>query len=74
MGADELRTAREEWRAAREGKLSRKASLLAERKDVAEVRRDRAYREWRKRQRRAAVRIRHLERRMNRKRAGEKEG
>jgi hypothetical protein len=74
MSIDERNAARDEWRAAREMKRSRKAALTAEGKDAAALRRDRVYREYRKRQRRAAVRIRHLERRMNRKRAREEEG
>lgn len=74
MSIDERTSARDEWRAAREMKLSRKAALAAEGKDAAAMRRDRVYRECRKRQRRATVRIRHLERRMNRKRAVEEKG
>ena len=74
MSVDERNAAREEWRAARELKLLRKAALAAGGMDAAALRRDRVYRECRKRQRRAAVRIRHLERRMNRKRAVEERG
>ncbi len=74
MSVDERNAARDEWRAAREQKLLRKADLAAGGMDAATLRRDRVYREYRKRQMRAAVRIRHLERRMNRKRAIEEKG
>lgn len=67
-----LETMRERWRAARAAKLSRKDELLAGGGDGAAVRRDRAYRTERKTQRRYAVMMRHVERRMNRKRAREK--
>ncbi len=64
---------RHEWRQAREEKLSRKKDLLAGGHDMATVRHDRLYRDLRKRQHSFAVRIVHLERTMNRKRAREKE-
>jgi hypothetical protein len=64
---------REEWRAARTERLSRKRELLVPGHDMSTVRRDRLYRDLQKRQRRFAVLIVHLERRMNRIRAREKE-
>ena len=64
--------ARGEWRRARDAKLSRKRELLAGGMGGVAVRRDRAYRGHRKEQRRCAVVIRHLERRLNRIRAREK--
>ncbi len=69
-----MKMLRDEWRTARDGKLSRKAALLADGKDPAAVRHDRIYRECNKRQRRAAAKIRHIERYLNRKRAIEKKG
>jgi hypothetical protein len=64
---------RREWQLARDKKLSRKKELLAGGQDMAVVRHDRLYRDLRKRQHSYAVRIVHLERTMNRKRAREKE-
>jgi hypothetical protein len=64
--------AREEWRVARSDRLSRKRELIEPRGDMSAVRRDRLYRELKKRQRRFAARIVHLERRMSRMRAREK--
>jgi hypothetical protein len=64
--------ARGEWRRARDSKLSRKRELLAGVADGAAARRDRTYRDLRKEQRRCTVAIRHLERRLNRNRAREK--
>ncbi len=63
---------RGEWRQARDEKLSRKEEILAQGHDISKVRRDRQYRDLRKRQHGYAVRIIHLERTMNRKRAREK--
>ena len=63
---------RERWRRAREGKRARKRELLDGGADTAAVRRDRTFRDFRKQQRRAAALIRHLERRLNRKHAREK--
>ncbi|HOT46929.1 MAG TPA: hypothetical protein PLM53_16360 [Spirochaetota bacterium] len=63
---------RHEWRQARDEKLTRKKDILAGGHDMAAVRRDRLYRDLRKRQHGYAVRIIHLERTMNRKRAREK--
>jgi hypothetical protein len=68
----DIARAREEWRINRDGKLSRKRELLAGSGDTAAVRRDRVYREFRKRQRHCAAIIRHLERRLNRTLAREK--
>jgi hypothetical protein len=67
-----IAAARVEWRAARSDKLSRKNELGIPGNDKSAVRRDRLYRELKKRQRRFAARIVHLERRMNRMRAREK--
>lgn len=71
MKVEELRKTiallREEWRKARDGKLSRKHELAAGAADIAAVRRDRRYRSFRKAQRRTAALIRHLDRRLNRK-------
>jgi hypothetical protein len=64
---------RRDWRQAREEKLLRKRELLAGGHDMATVRHDRLYRDLRKQQHGFAVRIVHLERTMNRKRALEKE-
>ena len=64
--------ARDEWRAVRSDRLSRKKELIAPGGDVSSVRRDRLYRELKKRQRRFAAQIVHLERKMNRMRAREK--
>lgn len=63
---------REKWRAAREKRLSRKDELLSQGLGITAVRRDRLYREHRRRQRGLAARMLHLERKMNRKIAGEK--
>lgn len=63
---------REEWRNAREAKLLRRDELLARGSGIAGVRHDRIYRELRRKQRGFAVRMLHLERAMNRKRAREK--
>jgi hypothetical protein len=75
MKEEEIRNrieiARREWRRARDGKLARKGELLAGGADIAAARRDRHYRDFRQEQRRFAVVIRHLERRMNRTRARE---
>lgn len=64
--------ARMEWRRARDGKLSRKRELRGAGADMAAARHDRIYRGFRKEQRRCAAVIRHLERRLNRTRAREK--
>jgi hypothetical protein len=75
MDGEEIRRSiaieREQWRRAREGKLSRKRDLRAGGAAMAAVRRDRPYRDFRKIQRRCAALIRHLERRLNRMRARE---
>jgi hypothetical protein len=75
MKDDDIRKAiallREEWRRARDEKLSRKRELVAGAADIEAVRRDRRYRAFRKEQRRCAARLRHLERRLNRKLAHE---
>ncbi len=70
---ESIASLRHEWRQARDEKLSRKKDLLSGGHDMAAVRRDRLYRDLRKRQHGVAVRIVHLERTMNRKRAREKE-
>ena len=76
MKKDELQKAiaeaRKKWRAVRSDRLSRKKELIAPGGDISSVRRDRLYRELKKRQRRFAARIVHLERKMNRMRAREK--
>jgi hypothetical protein len=64
--------ARNEWRAVRSDRLSRKKELIAPGCDISSVRRDRLYRELKKSQRMFAARIVHLERKMNRMRAREK--
>jgi hypothetical protein len=70
---ESIASLRQEWRRARQEKLSRKEELLAQGKDISAVRHDRRYRDLRKRQHGFAVRIVHLERSINRKRAHEKE-
>jgi len=76
MKKDELQKAiaeaRKKWRAVRSDRLSRKKEITLPGGDMSAVRRDRRYRELKKRQRRFAARIVHLERRMNRIRAREK--
>jgi hypothetical protein len=78
MKEEEMRRAialaRGEWRIARDGKLARKRELLAASADIAAVRRDRGYRDLRKKQRHCAAIIRHLERRLSRKLAREHKG
>jgi hypothetical protein len=63
---------REEWRIIRNERLSRKEELASMGNDAAAIRHDRAYRALRKRQHYFTVRITHLERSLNRKRAHEK--
>jgi hypothetical protein len=67
-----IAAAREAWRAARSDRLFRKEELCVLGSDITAVRHDRLYRELKKRQRRFAVRIVHLERKMNRMRSREK--
>jgi hypothetical protein len=69
---ESIASLRHEWRQARDEKLSRKKDLIAGGHDMAAVRRDRLYRNLRKRQHGFAVRIVQLERIINRKRAREK--
>jgi hypothetical protein len=58
------------WRDARERKLSRKREIMALGRDVDTVRHDRLYRGYQKEQRSFFRRIRHLEKKLNRKKAG----
>ncbi len=67
----EIAYARNEWRAVRSDRLSRKKELVMTGGDMNAVRHDRQYRALKKRQRRFALRIMHLERRMNRMRSRE---
>ena len=77
LDADELKERiaelRGRWRAARDGRLSRKKDLLAGGMDAAGVRHDRTFRALVKQQRRAGTLIRQLEKKLNRKIAREKE-
>ncbi len=70
---DELTRLRGEWRAVRGARLSRRDELISEGNDAAAVRRDRAYRALKKKQKQAAKLIRHYEKKLNRKSAFEKE-
>jgi hypothetical protein len=64
-----LESLRIQWRNARGYKLSRKRELMNQGGDVAAVRHDRVYRIYRKAQRHFARLVRHMESRLNRKRA-----
>lgn len=64
-----LESLRIQWRNARGLKLSRKRELMNQGRDVAIVRHDLVYRIHKKAQRHFAKLVRHLESRLNRKRA-----
>ena len=65
----ELQNLRLQWRHARGLKLSRKQELLSQGMEIAGVRHDRDYKNHKKTQHNLATLIRHLECRLNKKRA-----
>ncbi len=65
----ELDEKRAEWRAVRSERMARKAELEREGFDRAAIRKDRLHRELEKRQARLSTLIKHIERRLNKKRA-----
>ncbi len=58
---------REEWRLVREKRLKLKEKMLTAGNDIHSIRKDREFRDLRKKQRRLSLLIKHLERRINRK-------
>ncbi|HNU92772.1 MAG TPA: hypothetical protein PKO25_12945 [Spirochaetota bacterium] len=65
----ELDEKRAEWRAVRSERMARKAELEKEGLDRAAIRKDRLHRELEKRQARLSTLIKHIEKRLNKKRA-----
>jgi hypothetical protein len=65
----ELAALRLRWREVRERRLSHKLKLVRNGADTAAVRHDREYKRFKKEQRRVTRLARHLEQRLNRKRA-----
>ena len=63
----ELQKMREEWRDVRNKKMRRKEEVLSLGKGEKDVRRDRAYKELKRRQKQLSTRMRHIERRLSRK-------
>ena len=65
----ELDEKRAEWRAVRSERMARKAELERKGFERAAIRKDRLHRELEKRQARLSTLIKHIEKRLNKKRA-----
>ncbi|MDY6970390.1 MAG: hypothetical protein SVR08_17310 [Spirochaetota bacterium] len=63
----DLHNLREEWRDIRDKKLRRKEELLYIGTDKNDLRRDRAYKELKRGQQQLSNRIKHIEKKLNRK-------
>ena len=66
---DEIRKTRETWKATREKRLAVKKQLLQQGKEKRTIRKDPACRELKKQQQYLFTRIKHLEKKLNRKRS-----
>lgn len=66
---ERYRDLREAWRAVRSQRLARKNELVAAGGTIAAVREDRRYRSLKKEQRRITVELRHVEKKIQRKKA-----
>ena len=65
---DEILKKRDTWRKIRARRLEMKRSMMADGKDRQEIRKIPEYRDLEKSQKQLSTRLRHLEKKMNRKR------
>lgn len=66
----DIQRLREEWRKIRAAKLKRKTELQTSKYDKNKIRRDKVYKSLRKKQHRISVRIKHIEKKLNRMQSG----
>jgi hypothetical protein len=65
----EIALKRAEWRSLRKEKLQRKSELVARGMPQVDIRKEKAYKQLNKQQKRITARLRHLEKKLNRTRA-----